>query len=321
MNIVIVLTSRCNAACTHCSSSCGPEESQALSLGEIRRLMDDAVALAAGEPVLFALTGGEPFLDLPHLLQVLEHARALGAEATCVTNAYWATSAERAREVLARVQQAGLNVLAISTSVFHERFVRRERVERALGAARDLGLDCTVKYIRPRSDPRSPSEVDDWARRAGATGVQDIGLLPYLRSGAALPASEFVSRPGVPEGRCPGAAFTVREDGVALGCCTPGAETDFFALGSLRKDSLASLTSRFEHSGKYRILREHGPAWLARRAMERGLGDRLRPSYSSVCDLCAHIGSDPLLAAEANAAGEELEIRHMETLLSSLAVG
>ena len=31
MEIVVVLTSRCNAQCTHCTTSCGPRARQALS--------------------------------------------------------------------------------------------------------------------------------------------------------------------------------------------------------------------------------------------------------------------------------------------------
>lgn len=320
MNLVLVLTARCNAACAHCSTGCGPEHTEHLGREQLFSLMAQA-AEGAHAPMRFALTGGEPFLDYELLLDLAREARRLGGDVTCVTNAYWATSAERAHALLAGAQAAGLNILAVSTSRFHQRFVRRERVERALGAARALGMDVTLKYVRSASDVVTPTEVRHWALAAGASEVQEIGLMPYLRPGATLPWSEFNLTAGLPEGPCPGAALTVRQDGAALFCCTPGAESDAFVLGDATAVPLADLKLRFEHHGRLRLLRRHGPAWFARAAIARGLGDRLRPGYTDVCDLCAHIAADPQLNALGSQLGELEEIEPIQRLLARLSGG
>lgn len=318
MNFVIVLTRRCNAACAHCSSGCGPDQTAALGRDEIFRLMRDAARLA-GEPVRFALTGGEPFLDFDLLLDIAREARRLGGTATCVTNAYWAANDARARDLLGRLKAAGLTILAVSTSPFHERFVRRERVARALRIARELGFDITLKYVRARSDDRTPQMVRDWAHEAGAGEVQDIALMPYLRPGASLPAGEFALGRELPAGPCPGAAMTLREDGMIMACCTPGAEGDAFALGHARSRPLAEIKARFDHSGWLRLLRERGPAWFAGQAHAHGLGHRLRAGYTDACDLCAHMAGDGELHALNRRLGEAHEIDRMQHLLARMA--
>ena len=46
---------------------------------------------------------------------------------------------------------------------------------------------------------------------------------------------------------------------------------------------------------RYEALRELGPIHFARYAIKRGEGAGLRAAYADVCDLCAHVASDPTL--------------------------
>src|ERR1043165_4389764 len=152
MKLALLITARCNASCSHCSTSCGPHREEHLSRDQIFNLVDQAAAIDDGERFKVLLSGGEPFLDFGLLLDVVRHASSKGAIVTCVTNGYWATSAEQARDLLTQLKQAGLRSFAGSTSRFHQAFVSRRRVERALAASRVVGLRCTLKYIRTRTD-------------------------------------------------------------------------------------------------------------------------------------------------------------------------
>ncbi|HUR41584.1 MAG TPA: radical SAM protein [Verrucomicrobiae bacterium] len=318
MILALILGTRCNAACGHCSTSCGPTRTEVMAEETIVRLMGEAAAASTGEPLKFALSGGEPFLDLPMLLRVIAHGHRLGGEVTCVSNGYWATSPEKARSVLQSVKGAGLTKLGLSASRFHQEFVKLKRVERALAAGREVGLHCTVKYARPASDPLDEEAIRAWALAAGANEVQIFAVMPHLRAGLTLPEAEYERTEGIPTGTCPAAIFTVRENGDAFTCCTPGSDIPFFSLGNANEARFDELLDRYYAGGVQQILRDEGPIHFARAAAARGLANRLRPSYADVCDLCTHIANDPQLAAVAAECAEELETRQIHDLLAEV---
>jgi len=320
MRIGLMLTARCNARCGHCSTSCGPHRTESLSRETIFRLMDEAADLAGEKPLTFLLSGGEPFLDLELLLEILSHARRLGGAVSCVTNGYWATSSLRAGEILRVVKQAGLRALAVSTSRFHQQFVKRQRVANVLQAAREIRLRCTLKYARLRSDRDDEPAIRNWAIAAGAHDVQDFAVLPHLSDGARLPEDEFLRDAGLPEGPCPAPIITVRENGQAFTCCAPGATASYQSLGSVATDSLATLSDRYYLGGAQQLLRQQGPIHFARAIQARGEGHRLRNAYAGPCDLCTHIATDPVLASIAAETSEEFERRQLQSIVQSLGL-
>lgn len=319
MYLALVVTARCNAACTHCSTNCGPQRTESLPREKLLSLMDEAAELSRqtrDEWMHFSITGGEPFLDLPLLLEAIAHGHRLGAQMSCVSNAYWASSDAKARSLLARLKQAGLHLLCVSTSRFHQQFVKRTRVERALRIAREIGLKSQLKFVRTRSDPEDESHITEWAKGAGATLVQVIPLAPTLRADAALPDDEYVRRRHLPQERCPASAISIYETGAAYPCCTPGAVHPFFSLGDAHTSRLSTIRDRFHFGGKHQILRQHGPSYFARAIEKQGHGALLRRAYGNVCDLCTHIAHDPTMARIAEDAARQFELEQLRSILA-----
>lgn len=296
MRLGLVMTSRCNAACTHCSTSCGPKRTEALTRSDLIRLMDEASAIEDGEPLRFDFTGGEPFLDFELLVYMVAHGSALGAVISCTTNAYWAHSRETAQSKLSTLREAGLSFLAVSVSRFHQRFVPLQRVRRALEAASELGMHTQLKGIVTQQDLAPEAALAQWKAQLDADDVAIIPVLPHLREGATLPEHDYYREAGLPEHTCPGAMVCVEPDGTAASCCAPGIPTPFLTLGSVHDKSLNEIQRRFSRLGKQKILRELGPIHFARGAIAAGIGDRLRSGYAGPCDLCLHIGTDPELS-------------------------
>lgn len=319
MKMALMFSARCNASCGHCSTSCGPRRTESLTRSKIFSLMDEAAELSRGEPLKLGLTGGEPFLDFELLRDIVAHGKRLGAEMGCVTNAYWATSTEKARTLLKTLQDAGLLVLSVSSSRFHEEFVKTPRVERALGAAREIGLQCELKAVRLHSDTQSEEAIRAWALAAGADRVQMFQVLPHLREGAVLAEEEYARSPGLPAGPCPGMLPTVGWEGEVYACAMPGAFSRYFSLGNVHQAPLRTVRDRLYLGGKQQILREHGPIHFAREIQARGLGDRLREDYGGVCELCTHIAADPVLARVAEEMSDALEIQQLHRILGHLA--
>jgi hypothetical protein len=300
MEIALVLTSRCNASCTHCSTSCGPYRKEALSPDDVVRLMNQAAAIDDGKPLEFHITGGEPFLDFDLLLATVAHGTSLKGLVTCVTNAFWARSLEETRQMLTQLRDAGLRLLAISVSRFHERYVPLHRVRLALETAASIGLTTQLKGAVTASDLEPDGALSRWKSSLQADQVAIFPVIPYLREGADLPEREYCRLPGLPTNKCPDEIVCIDSDGVAFSCCGQKRSTSFLALGNVGEQSLTEIHRRFKHAARQRILREQGPIAFARGAIDAGLGDLLRKSYAGPCDLCVHIASEPQLRAVAD---------------------
>lgn len=302
-----IITDRCNAACAHCTSGCGPDKDTSLPADHLVRLMDEAAGVWAreappGDRLRFSFSGGEPFLDFPRLLSLFRHAASLGAGTSCVTNAYWASSDEKARAKLAEAKAAGLSTLAVSTSRFHQQFIKASRVERALKTAKDLGISTVLKLPLTASDQTGKDNLEQWGRACKADRHEVFPVMPYLRPGATLPEDEYIRHAPLPRGRCPSASITVDERGAAYPCCMPGAFTKMLSLGQTPRDSLQTIYDRFYLRPEQQALRHRGPVFLARAVIANGEGHRLRGRYEGPCDLCAHMASDPAMASIAHRA-------------------
>lgn len=316
MRFGFLITSRCNASCRHCTVDSGPYRSECLSAEQVTGLMDEAAAIwqrerSPDEELHFSISGGEPFLDFTKLHRIVMHGAGLGAVVACVTNGYWASSDQAARTRLAKLKECGLSLLAVSTSSFHQDFVRRERVERALSVATSLGLRTALKCATTSGDTGESGALVRWAEGTKVDQREVFPVLPYLRPGVALNESQYIRNQQLPSGGCPAATLTVREDGRAYTCCMPGAFTEFHALGNALEEGLGPVYRRFYLNGVQQALRDLGPAHFAKAVQRAGRGRRLRDGYEGVCDLCAHIGSDPVMAAIALRSAQAHATRQM----------
>jgi hypothetical protein len=296
MRLGFILTARCNAACTHCSKSFGPNRTEELSQADVFRLMNEAAAIEDHEPLCFDITGGEPFLNFEMLVAVVAHGAALGAEAiSCVTNAFWARTDDIATGKLTRLKKAGLTLLGVSVSRFHQQFVPLHRAQRALKIAGNLGISTELKAAVIRSDLKPGGLVSQWKGGLQAEWINMFPVLPHLRREADLPEAEYYREPGLPSDKCPGEVVAVDFNGIARSCCSLGEEDSFLVVGDANRQPLRAIYDTFQNAGRQRILRERGPIAFAQGAIEAGLGHHLRKGYAGPCDLCLHIRTDPNL--------------------------
>jgi len=293
------MTAQCNAACMHCSKSYGPNRTEALSQDEIIRLMDEAAAIDDGQPLCFDITGGEPFLEFDRLVAIVKHGGSLGAEISCMTNAFWARNDEIATSNLTVLKESGLRSIGVSASRFHEEFVPLHRVQRALRIAMHLGITTELKAAVTMRDLKPDGAVSRWQGQFRADWINMFPVLPHLRNEEVLPEDEYYREFGLPPHKCPGDAVCVDFNGIARSCCSLGTENTFLRIGDTRRSSLRDIHRIFEHAGKQMILREQGPIGFARGAIAAGVGHRLRNAYAGPCDLCMHIRADSQLRAVA----------------------
>lgn len=296
MRLGIEVTARCNAACAHCTSACGPTRTARLSTDEIVDVMDQAAAIGTA-PLEFILTGGEPFLDRQQLRRLVAHGTARGAIVGCVSNGFWATSEQRAHQVLAPLQASGLRLLGISSSRFHRGFVPAERVERAITVAAQLGIRTVLKLAMTRRDQDQPDPAAIERAAARADEVERFAVIGSGRSATAIDASEWITSEAIPFGACPSTESKIADDGRFVACCSSGPSSTMFEFGNIRTQSLQSCMKALTNDPVHRELRRAGPAIFLPAVIAAGQSGRLRDAYHDVCDLCTHLLCDPVLTA------------------------
>jgi hypothetical protein len=238
---------------------------------------------------------------------VVSYGTQLGGDVGCVTNAFWARDDATARSKLSELQRAGLTLLSVSVSRFHQQFVHLQRARRALVAATNLGMHTELKCAVTRTDLVPGGIVETWKSVLNAQWISLFPVLPRLRTGESLPEDEYYRESGLPVDRCPGDVLCVDFDGITRSCCTLGAGDPFLVVGDAHSTPLQDIYNRFRSAAKQRILREVGPIGFARAAIDAGLGHRLRTEYAGACDLCLHIQADPELREIAEAMTRSLE--------------
>lgn len=147
-SLVLSVTYKCPIRCKYCGVNAGPHRTEMMSLAFITRTIDEVCALGLRNLVVF--TGGEPFLLGEDLHRAVAYAASCGLKTRIVTNAFWATSAERAQTILARFKSDGLTEINFSCDDFHQAFIPLERIKWANEAAIATGLPAllAVKGIK-----------------------------------------------------------------------------------------------------------------------------------------------------------------------------
>jgi hypothetical protein len=108
-----------------------------MSWHQIAEILRQGKDLGTVEWIYFE--GGEPFLYYPILLKGVKEASQLGFKVGLVTNSYWATEVEDAREWLQPMAEH-IRDLSISNDLYHWSEPQTQMVENARLAAEDLDI-------------------------------------------------------------------------------------------------------------------------------------------------------------------------------------
>jgi hypothetical protein len=109
-----------------------------MRMADIRQILEQALRVGTIKWVIFE--GGEPFLYYRTMLWGLRAAREVGFKTGIVTNAYWATSVDDAREWLTPVAEIGISDLSVSDDDYHYGSGDENLARYAREAAQELGL-------------------------------------------------------------------------------------------------------------------------------------------------------------------------------------
>jgi len=252
-----------------------------------------------------SITGGEPFLLQEMLQRVISFARKQGLRTECVTNCFWAESEEKATTILKRLQEAGLEVINISTDDFHQDQLPFERVLNCYRASKRLGMKtvimCTVASSSTLTVSRVVSMLVDRdihilrkevpPRIPVPTLAVESGFIPVGRA-AQIPEDERVIGAASIKGPCRVVLrdVSITPSGRVFPCCSALGTNESFTIGNARRERLRAIIQKAGHIGPFKVLMGEGPETLQRRT-----GVRCRRGYVNKCDLCYAVMTDPLI--------------------------
>lgn len=177
-------TRACALSCRHCRAEARPfRDLRELTTDEAKALMDEAAAF--GQPaVIFIITGGDCF-ERPDLAELAAYGTGLGLHVAVSPSG----TDKLTKESLARVQDAGVNVISLSldgaTAATHDAFRRVEKTfDRTVAgwrAARELGMKVQVNSVVARHNVHELPDIAALVRELGAMTWSGFLLVPTGR--------------------------------------------------------------------------------------------------------------------------------------------
>jgi hypothetical protein len=336
--LTILPTSQCTARCSHCSMNSGPERRDGrLTFDRMKKAIDELHGQSRLRVVIFA--GGEPTLLGDELLNTIAHCDSLHIITRMVTNAYWAKTRERAREMLVKLREAGLAELNISCDDYHLPYIPFERVENAWHASKGLGFwaviiaNChgpgsqiTPDFLMARLGEDLPLRYDDdgyqvpvGAPTADGTyyGLSNAQVQLLGRGNDEIDPGVLVYRGGEGEERLTGGCrWALRSPALSpnnhlLACCGMEVEhNEVLDFGSIDEYKAGALVERADDMVLLNAVALLGPKFLKDFVRERVPEIPWRQRYATVCEICEDVVKRP----------EVIEALHAHMLELSAAV-
>jgi MoaA/NifB/PqqE/SkfB family radical SAM enzyme len=290
-----IITYKCPISCPMCFFASGPDRKEVLPRELALKVLEESHEL---EIEAIGIAGGEPFLNMRLMRELIEKAASFKMTIIVVTNAYWATSTKAALHKLSGLKELGLQRLQISLDDQHQQFIPIERVANAARAATELGFE-DIKILGSSIGnsekfkfqlvylekflglPTNDMDLIDRARTSHQY-YEDKAQVRY-----AFADLEQADRLGLPVKR-PGDCLSemmLDVNGDIYPCCN-----NFVGrIGNAYQNSFREMVERLPLNQYFRIIKEEGPFELAR-YLDRRQGTRFSQGrYGNWCELCAQV--------------------------------
>jgi hypothetical protein len=316
-SITILLTYRCPASCDHCVFESSPRNKAKVDVDVARRFIE--AASRQSPPPVVGFSGGEPFLRLEEMRELVVFAASHGMISEVISSSAWVRNEAHARTVLSDLAACGMSTYCTSIDRFHTPYVKADRMRIAILAAHEAGMHVILN-----------SQIDAELKRGGKDAVLD-----YMSGVVDLPVSflsQFQINPLVttPVGRarnevddfvydptkdmnegCPMATeiVTLSPYGFLYPCCGMVLGEDPERAGLFIQDDLtersvediAAILHDLKRDLFFKIMQVMGPYRLLTELKRRNPALAIRDRYVGSCDACLEFTNNAEVAQEARA--------------------
>ena len=296
-NLGLVITYKCQIACSHCILEASPRRTEEMELTDARQWIHQASSYRNGQFKVLSLTGGEPFYNLDLLRQISDIAEKAGLLVTVVTNAFWAFTRETALDTLKSIP--AVRMLAVSADAYHQAEIPIERVQHAVAAAQQLELEYSVAVCTENEqDETYLSFLRKLEAFVSRDRINTATTLPVGRGATSLKGSQYEAS-HVPASSACWAASTpmIFPDGRVVACIGPVISlrnSHPLLLGNAKRTPLSEILDQAQLNPILHALRVWGPSKLIDLLGQSGWADLLPNNYikGSVCAACYSLMSD-----------------------------
>jgi MoaA/NifB/PqqE/SkfB family radical SAM enzyme len=240
---------------------------------------------------MISLTGGEPFYNRPLLKEIVELALEQDLLVSIATNAHWASTPAEAIQVLREYRK--INLLAVSSDVYHQKFIPLENVRNAVMAAEEYGIPCGVAVCTDNfSDPGYRRILSQLHQFVHPESVFTALTFPVGRALETIETPNYELTDERPASACPAASTPVIfPNGKVFACIGPIIDIDPpnpLILGDLRNQYLGEILDTAELNPVLHAIRIWGPGRLIAMAEKEGRDDFQGKRYvkDSSCHAC-----------------------------------
>ncbi|NIM16450.1 MAG: radical SAM protein [Candidatus Aminicenantes bacterium] len=304
--LTFLYTNTCNAQCSHCCLSCGPDKNDKLSPEFLIENLSSFPGLNIGE---FCITGGEPFLFLEEIEEILSFANSLGLKSYIGTNGFWGVSYSKAYNVLRKLYLSGLKVLLLSTDKYHQEFVSVDKIYNIVRAAEDIGIAVKITVNMTGKETENLLLIEKFNDFKCLISFKEPKLMGRARKNVnkedlitVIPGDRAsywdINEKNIHAVCNQVKAPLITPDKRVWICCGIPANKYYYTnfnlnplvLGNMNEKSLAAILKENEDNPMLKILISKGPVGLVR-ILEKVTGEKynFRDKYYWACDLCCDI--------------------------------
>lgn len=237
--------------------------------------------------------GGEPFLQ-KNLRTYIYHASKVGLITTVVTNGYWASTEEKAEDILKSFP--GLNCIIASSDIYHLEFIDKEIIYNLVRACLKLGIAITINITAASKE--EGERIEKIYKHFKKDNVH-IVVSPMFPWGAATKLTiekfKYLNDLNLLPNYCEIRDHHIDSAGRVYSCCnaTLGNKTGFLFLGNLKKESYDTIIANRDSNPLFNFIDRWGPQGLGKLISESPFIDELKDiEFTHSCHLCSLILND-----------------------------
>jgi organic radical activating enzyme len=275
-------STQCNIKCEHCVAADAIPQNVKMELAQAKKLIAE---LAAAHVRGISFTAGEPLIFLDDIAELVGLCHGYGMYTRVVTNSFWAKTAERADDYIAKLKGKGLSQLRLSYSRWHQKNIARQNILNAARSCQENSLDYFISFVTDFSELD-----DDFERYLREQGLKFFPE-PVIFAGRAHAFERLPIHTDYQANCCPMNPYLAPTQDM-YACCDAGSHftnTNFFHLGNVKDSSVAELFAKSATSSLYTHIRKLGISAMASFA---GFSAREIVQYRK-CELCEKLFNAP----------------------------
>ena len=258
-----------------------------------------------GKLDLVVFTGGEPFLLGSDLLHTVEYCTSKQLLTRIVTNAFWATSSEKAAEIIRSYKVAGLSEINISCDDYHQEFIPLERIKFANEACVSEQMPCLIGHKIMQGHKITLERLEEFlgcrlarfdpAIKNPTNNVVSTGYtVPVAEDMHLIPDEEILYPPSTGCWKLPCSTIlqriiiTPRKE-LSICCGMIRRSVQEIVFGSLEDTPLEQLILTAHRDLIVNWLALEGPYGLMRFIQKKQPHIHFRERYVNICHLCCEI--------------------------------